>query len=95
MALWVHRFWSSRNSRYFARCRWLSRQNNPWSFCRGVWRSLWFVKRIRDTTSAENEDIDFNLKGHSVSGTKHEVTVARDTGCVVDMVTIQKELEVD
>ena len=51
--------------------------------------------RESGTPSAENEDIDFNLKGHSVSGTKHEVTVARDTGCVVEMVAIQKELEVD
>ena len=51
--------------------------------------------RESGTPSAENEDIDFNLKGHGVSGTKHEVTDTRHTGCVVDMDIIQKELEVD
>ena len=50
--------------------------------------------RESGTPSAENEDIDFNLEGRSGSDTKNEVIDARDTGCVVEVDTTEKEHEV-
>ena len=51
--------------------------------------------RESDTPSAENEDINFNLDGHSGSGTKYKVIDDRHTGCAVEMYATEKEQEVE
>ena len=62
-------------------------------YCAEGYEYHYGLVRESGTPSAENEDIDFNLEGRSGSDTKNEVIDARDTGCVVEMDTTEKEHE--
>ena len=73
----------------------LSRQNSPLGHIAERYEYHYVFFRESGIPSAENEDIGFNLKGHSGSVIKHNVRNTRDTGCVVEMDVTEKDHDVE